>query len=96
MDACADDSITRFNVGRVSSACSEEPPCLSELFEVCPKLIRGGGPREGAHAQVGADVVVRLALVDDPGDQGLTLVRFSAQLQPCLTQDITLHTLNTP
>jgi len=28
--------------------------------------------------------------------QGLTLVHFSAQLEPCLTQSITLHTLNTP
>jgi len=28
--------------------------------------------------------------------QGLTLVRFSAQLEPCLTHKNTLHTLNTP
>jgi hypothetical protein len=28
--------------------------------------------------------------------QGLTLVHFSAQLEPCLTQETTLHTLNTP
>jgi len=28
--------------------------------------------------------------------QGLTLVRFSAQLEPCLTQENTLHTLNPP
>jgi hypothetical protein len=28
--------------------------------------------------------------------QGLTLVHFSAQLEPCLTQDNTLHTLCTP
>ena len=28
--------------------------------------------------------------------QGLTLVLFSAQLEPCLTQETTLHTLNTP
>ena len=28
--------------------------------------------------------------------QGLTLVRFSAQLEPCLTQEHTLHTLLTP
>ena len=31
-----------------------------------------------------------------PSDQGLTLVHFSAQLEPCLTQENTLHTLNTP
>jgi len=28
--------------------------------------------------------------------QGLTLVHFSAQLEPCLTQETTLHTLNAP
>jgi len=28
--------------------------------------------------------------------QGLTLVHFSAQLEPCLTHKSTLHTLNTP
>ena len=28
--------------------------------------------------------------------QGLTLFHFSAQLEPCLTQETTLHTLNTP
>ena len=29
-------------------------------------------------------------------EQGLTLVHFSAQLEPCLTKKNTLHTLNTP
>jgi len=28
--------------------------------------------------------------------QGLTLVQFSAQLEPCPTQKSTLHSLNTP
>ena len=28
--------------------------------------------------------------------QGLTLVHFSAQLDPCLSQESTLHALNTP
>ena len=28
--------------------------------------------------------------------QGLTLVHFTAQLEPCLTKENTLHTLNTP
>jgi hypothetical protein len=28
-------------------------------------------------------------------DQGLTLVHFSSQLEPCLTQENTLHTLHT-
>jgi hypothetical protein len=28
--------------------------------------------------------------------QGLTLVHFSAHLEPCLTHKNTLHTLNTP
>jgi len=30
------------------------------------------------------------------GRQGLALVHFSAQLEPCLAQEYTLHTLNTP
>jgi len=30
------------------------------------------------------------------GRQGVTLVHFSAQLEPYLTHKITLHTLNTP
>ena len=29
-------------------------------------------------------------------EQGLKLVHFSAQLEPCLTHQNTLHTLNTP
>jgi hypothetical protein len=29
-------------------------------------------------------------------DQGLALVHFSAQLEPCLTHENTLHTINTP
>ena len=32
----------------------------------------------------------------DAGQQGLTLVHFSAQLEPCLTLKNTLHTLKTP
>jgi len=28
--------------------------------------------------------------------QGLTLVHFSAQLEPCMSQEDTLHTPNTP
>jgi len=31
-----------------------------------------------------------------PAKQGLTLVHFSAQLEPCMTQENTLHTLHTP
>ena len=31
-----------------------------------------------------------------PVRQGLTLVHFSAQLEPCLSQENTLHTLHTP
>jgi len=32
----------------------------------------------------------------DAAHQGLTLVHFSAQLEPCLTHINTLHTLNAP
>jgi len=38
---------------------------------------------------VSSEAVARLG-------QGLTLVHFSAQLEPCLTQENTLHTLDTP
>jgi hypothetical protein len=37
------------------------------------------------------DVLARLSL-----GQGLTLVHFSAQLEPCLTHKNTRHPLNTP
>jgi len=41
-----------------------------------------------------------LITIQDPmnleGRQGLTLVHFSAQLEPCLSQENTLHTRNTP
>jgi len=33
---------------------------------------------------------------DDDEGQGLTLVHFSAQLEPCLTQENTLYTVNIP
>jgi hypothetical protein len=47
-----------------------------------------GMPVEAAR---GAYVTVMYA-----ASQGLTLVHFSAQLEPCLTQENTLHTPNTP
>jgi hypothetical protein len=31
-----------------------------------------------------------------PHDQGLTVIHFSAQLEPCLSRENTLHTLITP
>jgi hypothetical protein len=43
----------------------------------------GGSGGEGAHGGCGSG-------------QRLTLVHFLAQLEPCLTQEYTLHTLNTP
>ena len=46
----------------------------------------GGSRRGGAHTRDGIEA----------GDQGLTFVHFSAQLEPCLSQENTLHTLNTP
>ena len=43
-------------------------------------------------------VVETTVIYDFDGDnrQGLTLVHFSAQLQPCLSQESTLHTLDNP
>ena len=37
-----------------------------------------------------------LHLIAGDRGQGLTLVHFSAQLEPCLTQENTLHTMHTP
>jgi len=34
--------------------------------------------------------------IPDVARQGLTLVHFSAQLESCLSQEYTLHTLHTP
>jgi hypothetical protein len=46
------------------------------------------------------DAGAQLALAEAGGEmsgrQGLTLVHFSAPLEPCLTHKNTLHTLNTP
>ena len=54
------------------------------------------------------DVASNICQVLDSGDsggerweagrcnQGLTLVHFSAQLEPCLTHKTTLHAINTP
>jgi len=52
-----------------------------------------GGARGGG---VGGSVLpIAWGTWGTPG-QGLTLVHFSAQLEPCLTQETTLHILNTP
>ena len=37
-----------------------------------------------------------LTTVTCPSQQGLTLIHFSAQVEPCLTHKNTLNTLNTP
>ena len=52
---------------------------------------RSSHPREDASQHVRRCHRLGLAAV-----QGLTLVHFSAQLEPCVTQEKTLHTLNTP
>jgi hypothetical protein len=44
----------------------------------------------------GALRIERLANTTSHTRQGLTLVHFTAQLEPCLTHKNTLHTLNTP
>ena len=50
-----------------------------------------GGDVVAVHAPVSAQREQPSA-----GRQGLTLVQFSAQLEPCLTQENTLHTLSNP
>ena len=52
----------------------------------------GGGDRNiGLKRDLSSD-----SIEGDAAWQGLTLVHFSAQLEPCLTHKNTLHTLNTP
>ena len=43
-----------------------------------------------------ADGLVPVHVAQDAIEQGLTFVHFSAQLEPRLTQNDTLHTLTTP
>jgi hypothetical protein len=43
-----------------------------------------------------ASVFSHIAAGEATSAQGLTLVHFSAQLEPCLTQQNTLHIPNTP
>ena len=50
-------------------------------------------PRRALQAQRQVGEQQRRALTAPA--QGLTAVHFSAQLEPCLTQENTLHTLNT-
>jgi len=48
------------------------------------------------HGTGAATLALRSSFLRSTSAQGLTLVHFSAQLQPCLTHKDTLHTLNTP
>jgi hypothetical protein len=71
--------------------------CVLELLKLscdvneCKPLLRG------LFADSALAAIAELErLVSSSGGQGLTLVHFSAQLQPCLSQESTLHTLNTP
>jgi hypothetical protein len=61
------------------------------VLEAAPGGRRGRGGGGGA-AAAGADARAAPAA----HGRGLTLVHFSAQLEPCLSHDNTLHTLNTP
>jgi len=55
---------------------------------------RNGIERVGqSHSNLGHPVALQQGL---PRDHGLTLVHFSAQPEPSLTQMHNLHTLNTP
>jgi hypothetical protein len=45
---------------------------------------------------VGPHILCPLATIQSTPSQGLTLVHFSAQLELCLTQENTFHTLNPP
>ena len=67
------------------------------LLESAEEVRRTGGGGGGGGSQNGSPTS---ASTPSPTSeiqrrQGLTLVHFSAQLEPCLTQENTLHTLNT-
>jgi len=68
------------------------PPCQRERV-----MAFAGRNTLEFHGPYHEDVAVALEeVVHVAVGQGLTLFHFSAQLEPCLTQEITLHTLNTP
>ena len=75
---------TRAAVGRHSGGSGEDDAEEEVVPEAIAAALRGGAPPDARRC---AATAVR---------QGLTLVHPSAQLEPCLTQVNTLHTLNTP
>jgi hypothetical protein len=72
----------------VSTAC--KPPCLIAGIGIAADVL-------AFHANMGAASGSRCTFPQSVAfSQGLTLVHLTAQLEPCLTQENTLHTLNTP
>ena len=76
---------------------------MSSNVNECKPLAMGFHhvPTEVFYNEAGDDHQVCDAEGEDPtcsdGEwQGLTLLHFSAQLEPCLSRENTLHTLHTP
>jgi hypothetical protein len=65
----------------------------SKLNTPCEVQVDRWGAALAPVAQRGCGGVRAVAV---GGGQGLTLLHFSAQLEPCLTHKNTLHTLHTP
>ena len=81
-------------VGDVAGAAAGGAAPETAVFEACslskaPFVLAMASARHGRHPVAGRAAGAHAG-------QGLTLVHFSAQLEPCLAQENTLHTLNTP
>jgi len=63
--------------------------CLVPRSRATEETRAGGASQDTAAASHGGGAATGRG-------QGLTLVHFSAQLEPCLSQENSLHTLNTP
>ena len=65
-----------------------------------PRRAAGSGSARGIVAPAGGAASIPNSLprssTVETWEQGLTLVHFSAQLEPCVTHKNTLHTLNIP
>jgi len=80
------------HVTQLNSECVLELLKLSSTVNECKPLASGRRLSEGQF-DLGPEPAFS---PDADAGQGLTLVHYSAQLEPCLMHKSTLHTLNTP
>ena len=95
--------ITRTSAAAAAAAVSGSGRRGASARSIATSIVARGGRKESAKQKV----AVGTGAVKGGGNervdrllsrlgQGLTLVHFSAQLEPCLTQENTLHSLDTP